>query len=407
MRIAYLLADHGIPLFGNKGAAVHVVDLIGALTALDQEVVLYCARHGGPQRPLPWHWEKVTAPTPAEASGAGDDPRAARRHKERCYLALAEALEARVAAAHRQRPFDALYERYSLWSAAGVRLARRLGLPLVLEVNAPLLAEQRRYRELALDEAAAAIEAEVFGGADHILAVSQGVADYVIAHGARPERVQVLPNGVDAARFHPAVTPAALPEAEGRFVIGFAGSLKAWHGVEILLDAFRELTRRLAGLHLLLIGDGPLRAWVDGYVAGAGVGDNVTCTGWVAHDAIPPLLARADVLSAPYPPLDDFYFSPLKLFEYLALGKPVVASRIGQIEEVIEHGRDGLLVPPGDAWALAEALQRLCVDEPLRRRLGQGARVAARGYTWHRNAQRIVALLQGATRRAVPLEAGS
>ncbi len=388
MRIAYLLADHGIPVFGAKGASVHVRELAGALARRGHEVTVFCLRRGLGEAPVPFAVEEVTAPALS--------PGASREDKERHYAALAERLRAAFERHHARRPFDVVYERYALWSAAGVRAAKRLGLPVLVEVNAPLRIEQARYRQLASSELAEALEREVFAGADGLLVVSRQLADYVRRQGAAAERIEVIPNGVDVQRFSPDVPPAPLPEAEGRFVVGFAGSLKAWHGIEVLMRAFRELAARVSGVHLLVAGDGPLRQWVEGFVAGADLEDLVTLTGWVDHWRLPSVLARADVAVAPYPPLEDFYFSPLKLFEYLALGKPVVASAIGQIAEVLDDGRNGLLVPPGDVQALADALERLAVDEALARRLSRAAVETAAAHAWERIAQRVEALMERA-----------
>jgi len=393
MRIAYLLADHGIPVFGDKGASVHVRDFAGALDALGHQVTLFCAKRGRAEAQVPFELVKVAVP-PAGVVADEGDPLAARRAKEQRYQATARAMAEKVMALHQQVPFDAIYERYSLWSTAGLEVARALGLPLVVEVNAPLLQEQQTYRRLVLRDEAEAVERAVFSRADALVVVSRPLADYVVARGADPRRVEVVPNGVDRRRFHPRVRPASLSEAEGRVVIAFAGSLKAWHGVELLFDAFRELHRRLAGLHLLVIGEGPLGEWLRGYVRGAGLQDRVTFTGWRSHDEVARLLARADLAVAPYPALDDFYFSPLKLFEYLALGKAVVASDIGQIAEVVEHGRTGLLVPPGDLAALVEALEALVVDPALRQRMGVTAATAAEAFTWEANARRVEKLIR-------------
>jgi glycosyltransferase involved in cell wall biosynthesis len=268
-------------------------------------------------------------------------------------------------------------------------------------MNAPLLEEQRRYRELVLADDAEAIEAEVLHGADHLVAVSDGVREYAIAKGSDPARAYVLPNGVDTARFHPDVVPArTAAEGPREFTIGFTGSLKPWHGMDLLMKAFRKLLTTDGRYRLLVVGDGPLRPWIDGFASGAGIEDRVELTGWIPNDALPGVLQRMDVTVAPYPRLDGFYFSPLKLFEYMAMGKPVVASAIGQVCDIVEHGRTGLLAEPGDIAQLAAHVERIRCDSDLRSRLGAAAAERARAFTWSNNARRVVELARSMSRAA-------
>ncbi len=391
MRIAYFLADHGIPVFGNKGASVHVREMAKALSVLGHEVTVFCAKRGHDEKPVPYQVIKVAADAITEEVDE-TDPLVYRRAKEERYMRSAQAMQELFAQMHREQAFDAIYERYSLWSAAGVRSAQSFGLPVMVEVNAPLLKEQQQYRQLACAEEAEKIEGEVFSCATTVVAVSSEVANYIRQRGGVTTPVEVMTNAVDEERFHPAVAPADLKEARGRCVIGFCGTLKAWHGVEILIEAFRDLSRRFAGLHLLIIGDGPIKEWLQGYTCGAALEQNVTLAGWVEHDDVAALLARSDILVAPYPELEDFYFSPLKLFEYLALGKPVVASEIGQIRDIVQSEHNGLLVPAGNAQALADALQYLIVDSSQRQLLAQAAARCGARYTWRGNARRVVEL---------------
>lgn len=380
MRIAYVSADRGIPVFGEKGASVHIQEMIRAFAKLGHEVRVIAARRGEGCDPA-LHVEDVPITV------AGND----RAEKERAAMAQADAIEARLVSLWRDWPFDMIYERYSLWSAAGCRAARRLSVPVVTEINAPLLLEQAAYRTLVCEQEARAIEAEVLAGSHALAAVSRQVGRYLTKAGAEPSRVHVIGNAVDTGRFHPGVPPTALPGvAPDAFVVGFTGSLKMWHGVDTLLQAFRELRDRDSRAHLLICGDGPKRGWIDGFVAGAGLDDAVTMAGWVDHAALPGLIARMDVATAPYPAAEDHYFSPLKLYEYLALGRPVLASDIGQTAELLRGSEAALLVPPGDAGALARGLLGLCRDRALLERMSaEAAREGAR-HDWTGNAARVV-----------------
>jgi glycosyltransferase involved in cell wall biosynthesis len=382
MRIAYLCADGGIPVFGDKGGSVHVRAMVRAFARIGHDVTVLCAEAGEGAQDFP-----VTA------LGPEFPPAEARADKERRLIALAGAMEERLCALHARRPFDMIYERYGLWSAAGIRAARRLGIPVVIEVNAPLVQEQAAFRNFALRDDAEAIEAEVFSGASVLAVVSQELAGYVVARGAEPARVHVIGNAVDTSVFHPSVPPAPMPEVPpGRFVVGFTGSLKAWHGTGLLLEALASL-RPTLDAHLLIVGDGPDRPALEERAQMMGLADRVTVTGWVPHALLPALIARMDVAVAPYPASANHYFSPLKLFEYLAMGRPIVASALGQTASLLGPDGAGLLVPPGDAAALTEALTWIARDPRLAAELSQRAARLGRRFDWTANADRITTIL--------------
>lgn len=385
MRIAYVTADRGIPVFGAKGASVHIQAMMRAFAALGHEVHALAARKG----------ISLSGELSVEEVGNPALSGATRPAKERAAMAQARAIEDRLIALHGQRPFDLIYERYSLWSEAGIRAAARLGVPVVTEINAPLLVEQSEYRELVHENEARAIEAMVLASSTILAAVSWQVAEYAISRGARPEHVRVIGNGVDTSRFHPGVRPAqirGIPDTA--FVVGFTGSLKAWHGVETLLRAFGAVHRTCPDAHLLILGDGPQRGWIEGFAEGAGFAGALTLTGWVDHASLAPMIARMDVATAPYPEDDSHYFSPLKLYEYLAMGRPVVASRIGQTAELLTGSDAAYLLPPGDADALATALAALQADPDRRARMARAAAAEGRKHDWQENAQRVIEFVE-------------
>ncbi|WP_257786382.1 glycosyltransferase family 4 protein [Janibacter indicus] len=175
------------------------------------------------------------------------------------------------------------------------------------------------------------------------------------------------------------------------FVIGFVGTLKPWHGVEVLVESFARLARTDDGTRLRLVGDGPQRAAIAAQAERLGVADRVDLVGAVAPERMPEELARMDLAVAPYPQLPDFYFSPLKLYEYLAAGLPVVASDIGPVGEVLDGGHLGVLVTPGDMTELAAALAGLRSDAALRAELGDlGRRAAVSRHDWSLVVSRIL-----------------
>jgi len=378
VRVAYVCADPGVPVFGTKGASVHVQAIAGALLRRGAEVTLLATRTGGMVPAALAHAEVVALPALPKGDAAA---------RERA----AQAANAGLAAALRALgPVDLVVERYSLWSHAALEHARAAGVPAVLEVNAPLVDEQGRHRALHDRPAAERVARRAFAAATAIVAVSEPVADWVAARCADGRRrVHVVGNGVDPDRFPPVERPP------GRCTVGFVGTLKPWHGVEVLVDAFDRLHARRPGVRLLVVGDGPQSPWLRADLARRPCAPAVEFTGSVDPAAVPAALARMDVAVAPYPPLEPFYFSPLKVVEAMASGLPVVCSRIGALPDLVRDGVTGVLCRPGDPFDLAAALELLAADPPLRRRLGEEgrARVLA-SHTWDQVAGEVLRLAE-------------
>ena len=372
LQVAYVCADAGVPVFGTKGSSIHVQEVIRALGRTGAEVTLFATRLDG--RPPADLRDIFVHPLPALPPG---EPAV----REPAALAANGALRAALTA---RGPFDLVYERYALWSYAGLEYAREAGAPGILEVNAPLIEEQARHRVLVNRDAAERVAARVFAAAHALVAVSPGVAAWLSTYPGLQTRVHVIPNGVDPDRF-PAARFAQRPASRegGSFTVGFLGTLKPWHGLDVLVDAFARLHARNFDCRLLIVGDGPERRRIEAAIAERKIGSVVRLVGAVTPDQVPEYLAAMDVGVAPYPDLADFYFSPLKIYEYMVAALPVVASRIGDLDQVVQSEVTGLLCPPGDPAALAATLERLRGDAPLRRRLGDAARASVlAGHSW-------------------------
>ena len=384
MRIAYVCADPGVPVFGRKGCSVHVQEVIRAFQRHGARVEMFATRADDPPstglESVPIHR------LPAVRDGA---PGA---HT----IAVASFNRELAAALDRAWPYDVVYERYSLWSFAGMEYARARGVPGLLEVNAPLIEEQLEHRGLRDAAGATQVAARVIGAATKLVAVSEEVAAWLTRHGVTRGRVHVVPNGVDAVRFRPDVPPAA-PGPPGTFTVGFVGSMKPWHGLPVLIDAFARLHGR-ASSHtppprLLLVGSGPKEAALRSELAARGLMSAADLAGAVTPSAVPGFLTSMDVAVAPYPSSERCYFSPLKVYEYMAAGRAVVASRVRPLETLIQHDANGLVCPPGDSAALAAALERLQHEPELRVRLGQAARSSVlASHTWDGVAASLLAL---------------
>lgn len=376
MRVAYICADPGVPVFGTKGSSVHVQEIVRAWRRAGADVTVYCTR-AGTDRPADLAGLPVVEMRPVSASGAatGDATGAAR---EQAVREAAEALARTVI----RDGCDVVYERYSLFSPALATVAGALQVPAVLEVNAPLIEEQQQYRELFDAGLAERMLATNAAAASVVACVSEPVVQWV-KDRVPGARTLLAPNGVNTERITPRLPVRLHPDS---FTVAFVGTLKPWHGVGYLLQAVAQANIRSAGprWRARIIGDGPCRQDLERTAALLGV--DAEFTGAMAPDAVPGLLHGCDAAAAPYPapePGRDHYFSPLKVYEYLAAGLPVVASGVGQIPSILQHERTGLLVKPADPAALAAALLRLGADAVLRDRLGTRARAAAVGlYSW-------------------------
>ncbi|GAB4374652.1 MAG: glycosyltransferase family 4 protein [Elainellaceae cyanobacterium] len=379
MRIAYVCADPGIPVFGQKGCSIHVQEVIRAFQQLGATVELFATRIGG---------EPPADLAAVKVHRLPEIPKGEPAIREQVAIAINPDLRLELELAG---PFDLVYERYSLWSYSAMEYAQSVGIPGVLEVNSPLITEQATHRGLSDRAGAERVAQRVFQAAMALVAVSREVKIY-LSQFVTDDRIHVIPNGVNPDRFPLSLQPS-LPSVPNQFTVGFVGSLKPWHGLPVLIDAFDRFYQQVPSARLLIVGHGPERARLEADLRDRGLEAAVHLTGAVAPTAIPGLLASMDVAVAPYREQTDFYFSPLKVYEYMAAGLPVVTSQIGQLPDLITPDVNGILCSPGDAAALADALLHLWRSPNQRDRLGQAARqTVLQTHTWNKIARQILQL---------------
>lgn len=379
-RLAYVCADPGVPIFGQKGCSIHVQEILRAFLECGIGIELFCARLGGDPSPDLSAIAVHQLPSPTDTHLAG---------REQQGVAANEVLLSQL---QRAGPFDAIYERYSLWSFAAMDYAKRHGVPSILEVNAPLVEEQVSHRGLVDRELADTIARRVFRSASMVSVVSDEVGRYVRAHAGLNDRVHTIPNGVNPLRFNSGQTSGwEWPDQPRPFTLGFVGTLKPWHGLETLILAFAQVQQQAPEARLLIVGDGPQRSACVQQLQALGLAKACHFTGAVPPESIAGWLGSMDVAIAPYPAIEKFYFSPLKVYEYMAAGTAVVASDIGQIASLIQHGVTGLLCKPGDAGALAREVLRLRGNAELRHAMGRAAReqILSR-HTWKQVAEKVI-----------------
>ena len=381
LRIAYLRSTPS-PGTPAGGAATHIKGFVSAATELGAQVHLISNDYiaGLDEKEL-----TLVDPEPVGTTRAAFDLR-------NNLIFSAGALRE-----IERSPVDLIYQRYGRFTWAGVETSLRTDAPLFLEYNGsevwigkhwdmsgmiPLL---ERFERLNLDAAA------------RIFVVSEVERRNLLRAGIADEKIIVNPNGVDTEEFRPDIGGAAvrreLGVREDEVLAGFVGTFGPWHGVLTLADAITLLPND-CGVRFLLVGAGRFRDEVKRLVRSAGREEQGIFTGHVEHERVPALLDACDILLSPHVPLEDgseFFGSPTKLFEYMAMGKGIIASRLGQIGEVLADEETALLVEPGNAQELSEAILRLGRSRELRERLGAAARRAAvERHTWKHNAARVL-----------------
>ena len=292
---------------------------------------------------------------------------------------------------------DFIYQRYARFSWAGVVAAQRVRRPLFLEYNGSEVWVGRHWDHVGSLDLLERYERLNLQAAARIFVVSDVERENLEARGVSSEKIVVNPNGVDADLFRPGIGGAAIREEfgiDGREVVaGFVGTFGPWHGVVQLAEAIKLIPPNVP-VRFLLVGSGSLHGEVERLLEAEGAARRVILTGTVAHERVPRLLDACDILVSPHIPLadgSDFFGSPTKVFEYMAMGKGIVASRLGQIGEVLSHEETALLVEPGNVDQLAHAIVRLVESRALRDHLGKNSREAAvQNHTWARNAERVL-----------------
>jgi glycosyltransferase involved in cell wall biosynthesis len=381
--IAYLRATPGA---GTQvgGASSHINGFINA--ALEQGARLYLVSNdriaGLDEKRVPL---KIVEPEPVGSMRAAFD----------LYNDL---LFTRGALCEIERsPPSFIYQRYSRFTSAGVEASLRTARPLFLEYNGSEVWVGRYWDRVGMLGLLARFERLNLAAATRIFVVSEVERRNLLRAGVAARKIVVNPNGVDVEKFRPGVGGPVERERLGvdvdETLVGFVGTFGPWHGVLALAHAI-ALVPDEARIRFLLVGAGSLRDEAASIIREAGASERVIFTGVVEHERVPALLDACDVLVSPHVPLEDgseFFGSPTKLFEYMAMGKAIVASRLGQIGDVLTDEETALLTEPGDERALCEAIVKLSNSPELRRGLGQAARRAAMAHhTWAHNAARVL-----------------
>lgn len=381
MKVLYCAIDQQVP--GTTGGSVHVRSVAKGLAALGHDVHVLAAPGDGPFPDDGARWLPLAPPFGAR------------------QLRWARTAEVTRIARH-LRP-DAIIERYYNFGGEGVAAAAAAGALAVLEVNAPVI-DHPRSRKAMLD--AALVVRPMRRWRDRMCARADLIVTptaSILPPDTARDKVVELEWGADTDRFRPgAPGPLRFERPPGTLAV-FAGAFRNWHGADHLVRAVRAMRARgRTDLSAVLIGDGPELARAR---EAAGADEGIVFTGAIPHDEMPAHLAAADIGAAPFDtaahrPLSlGFYWSPLKIFEYMASGLPVVAPAVDRIPALVGHEVEGLLYDPASAGGLTTALERLS-DPSARERLGRAARARALAdYSWTAHCGRLAAAIDAARRR--------
>jgi glycosyltransferase involved in cell wall biosynthesis len=295
-----------------------------------------------------------------------------------------------------RRRANLIYERYALFNFSGVITARILGVPLILEVNSPLAMEQYRDKEIRLHKLARWAERAICQSASRVIVVSTPLGRILEENEVPRSRIEVMSNGVSLGEFKPKPVSPELRERlglKGFTVVGFVGWFRNWHGLDLLLEAFHKSNLASHSVKLLLIGDGPAMPELKDYVEKHQLHESVLFTGPVRHADVPGYLDLVDIAVQP---AAIEYCSPMKILEYMALGKCIVAPRQENVQELLREGEEAQFFKPWDAESMTEALTKIVLDPEKARQMGQRARQAIdkRGYLWSSNARRVAEMAE-------------
>jgi glycosyltransferase involved in cell wall biosynthesis len=290
--------------------------------------------------------------------------------------------------------FDFIYERYALNAFAGLKISEKYGIPLILEVNDSAMIE--RVRKLKAVGIAKSNEKKIFNGATAIVTISSYFKEIIIESNISSDKVYVIPNAIDESKL--GAYTIENPEKEqyaknGETIIGYVGSFLQWHGVDLLLESFEVLLNKGDNAKLLLVGDGLTLAAAKSLARTNRLTEHVVFTGNVPHSDISSCIKAMDICVIPD---SNDYGSPMKLFEYMGAGKPVVAPRLSPMEDVIRSGENGVLFKQKDKGELSAILDILIGDNKMRDRIGRSARdTVLQNHTWTKNAEKVLRIYKG------------
>ena len=404
MKILYVCSDPSItPGSRGGGFTTHMEETIHSLRKLGHEVVVLDTKAAAPEATGGPGAGAARAPALPRASGAAPVPSRARRVPRRLRVLARDTIyclhnlrfrRTVESLLRRQSGFDFAYERFNIYQFATVYVTKKWRIPLILEFNASI-DEMNLNDGLGLRPVAAAVEKLVASRADAVLTVSGVLKQYLERRGVDGTRIHVLHNAASLEKFSPQVDGGPVRRRLGlsdeAVVVGFVGGFSVWHGAHLLLDAAPLALEKNKNIRFLMVGGREGHPRFEDFKRGAverGLADAFRFTGEVPREMVPEHIAAMDVCVIPWA---TEYGSPTKTFEYMAMGKALVAPAVAALREVLEHGKSTLFVETGNVAQIADALVTLAGDRALRLALGRNARsLVEQKHNWDKNASEVV-----------------
>lgn len=296
----------------------------------------------------------------------------------------------RLKKAIKKYDIDFIYERYAFFTWAGTYAAKKSKIPIILEVNE--ISGIERVRKQTLVGLANIIEKRIFRSVDAIIVVSDFLKMQIADNkGVNADKIYVIPNAFDPKKFNSSMYGPEIKKKfglEDKFVIGFVGSFVNWSNLDSLVYTFSEISKNGRDAHLMLVGDGPMMDTLKRMVNDENIDDKVTFTGSVKHDDVSEYIAAMDICLIPK---SNEYRSPVKLFEYMAMAKTVIAPRLEPIEKIITNGENGILFEQNDSDSLKNAIYYLMENDEERKSIASMAhKTVMNNYTWQENAKKVI-----------------
>lgn len=386
LKIAYIRSDFWLRYQSSSGAMAHTIGVVDAFKKICNRITVYSICK------IPYLTDDTKQ---IEIQPAG----CLRNISELQEIEYSHYLAQKMLPILSENKPSCIYQRYGRNNYTGVLLAEKLNVPCIIEYNGSELwmtdnwGGKIRYRKTTEE-----IELAVFNAADLIVGNAQALKDELVKRGIQPEKIVVIPNGVDPVKFNPSINGKDVRNkyglAENDIVVSFVGTFGPWHGADVLAHSIKKVVSKRPNVKFMFVGNGGGMAKVQKIVESDGVSNFVIYTGAIPQNIAPYYLAASDILVSPQIPNPDgspFFGSPTKLFEYMASGKAIVASNLDQMGQILSDNETALLTTPGNSDEIADCVLRLANDAQLCQALGKNAREeVVKKYTWDIHVKKIL-----------------